>query len=283
MHVWHEIGAGGVNADVLILGGSNAHVGINPQILDRAFPGSKTYNLGLEGYAFDVQLSRYRFYLHHNTQPKLVILCSNYFEFERSQWSIDRGQFLPYCYDSTIRNALQELGVNRLKLSLPFLKYQGEANLVMAALGNKPPLPKDEEGVSESGYLPALLHWNEQTFERNARNPELFTPRADATVFHSFLNFLNECKAKGVTVVVAFTPHNTRYTSLVKGESVYRNMLKKAIDHKAQMIDFTGIPFWNDTALFYNGTHLNSQGADLFTRLLADSLRAKSFPSGAKK
>lgn len=274
MRVWHEAASGQVNADVLILGGSNAHVAVNPQILDTALPGWKAYNMGFEGYAFDMQLARYRFYRQHNKAPKLILLCVNYFEFERSLWNIDRGQFLPYIYERNVRAALRGLGVNPIKLAIPIFKYLGEANLVSAALLRQAPLPKDEPRLTVNGYVPALQHWDETEFRRNACRPELFSPRADSAVFRSFLHFLSECKEERIPVYVVFTPHNHRYIALAQGATEYRQLLKEAVADWAPFIDVSELPYWQDTTFFYNGTHLNCRGADLFTSMLADSLKS---------
>jgi hypothetical protein len=274
MRVWNEVASGKVNADVLVLGGSNAHVAVNPQILDSVLVPEKAYNMGLEGYGFDMQVARYRFYRQHNKPPGIILLCVNYFEFERSLWNIDRGQFLPYCYDTSIRAALYELGVSRIKLSIPIFKYLGEANLVTAALLGQAPLPQDEPRLTVAGYLPALQHWNQAEFRRNSLKPELFRPRADSAVFNSFLHFLDECKAEGIAAYVVFTPHNHHYIALARGSTEYRQWLKAAVADRAPFIDVSELPLWKDTGLFYNGTHLNSRGADLFTSMIADSLRA---------
>jgi hypothetical protein len=285
MHAWHEIAAGGVDADIIALGGSNVRMGVDPKVMDSAFPGWKTYNLGLEGYAFDIQLARYRLYMHHNKQPKIIVLGISYFEFERSQWYIDHGQFLPYCYDSSIRNALRHIGVSWLKTDVLPFRYRGEANMVIAALQHKSPLPQDENereaGQAQQGYVPAAQHWNEAEFIRNARNPELFAPITDSNVFHVFQQFLDQCRNAGIIVFIAFTPHHSRYTALVKNAAAYRNMIRMAIADKAPMFDPTNLRDWSDTSFFYNSTHLNGKGAAHFSRLLADSLRAymKDIPS----
>ncbi len=186
MKVWHEIEAGKINADVLIIGNSHAHVQVNPRLLQAAFPGKHIYNLGLEGYTFDLQLARYRFYLHHNKAPEAIIFCADYFQFNRSKWAVDKPQFLPYMYDSAVSHALLHIGVSKTKTLIPFLKYRGEANAVMAAITGASPLPEDAyDRRGWDGYEPMAYHWNEQAFKADTARANL-TPIVDSAVWHSF-------------------------------------------------------------------------------------------------
>lgn len=275
MKVWHQIEAGAINADVLIIGNSHAHVQINPRLLHAAFPGKRIYNLGLEGYTFDMQLARYRFYRRYNKQPETIIFCADYFQFNKSRWEVDKPQFLPYMYDTAIASALHCIGVSRTKQFIPFLKYRGESKAVIAAITGASPLPEDEhDRRGWDGYEPMALHWNETAFRADTL-PAHFTPAVDSSVWHSFQSFLTDAVHSRTKVVVVFTPHQTRFTRQMRNADDYRTWLRAQTSATAPFIDFSGAAFCADTAFFYNGTHLNEKGADIFSAALADSLRQK--------
>ncbi len=275
MKVWHQIEAGRINADVLVVGNSHAHVQVNPRLLQGAFPGKRIYNLGLEGYTFDLQLARYRFYRRYNKAPQAIIFCADYFQFNKSKWAVDKPQFLPYMYDIAVRKALLSIGVSKTKAIIPFLKYRGEANAVMAAITGSSPLPEDAyDRHGWDGYEPMAFHWNESAFNADTTRANL-TPVVDSAVWHSFLAFLNECRTQGTKVYVVFTPHHLRYVAKLYGGTAYKSWLTQGLAGRIPFIDFSGALFCGDTALFYNGTHLNEKGADIFSAALVDSLRQK--------
>ena len=275
MKVWHQAEAGMINADVLVIGNSHAHVQVNPRLLQAAFPGKRIYNLGLEGYTFDLQLARYKFYRRYNKALEAVIFCVDYFQFNKSKWAVDKPQFLPYMYDSAVSKALLSIGVSRTKTLLPFLKYRGEANAVMAAITGASPLPEDAyDRRGWDGFEPMPYHWNEKAFNADTARANL-TPVVDSAVWHSFEGWLRECALQHINVFVVFTPHHRRYVAKVIDEAGYKLWLRNQLAEHISFIDFSNAPFCADTTLFYNGTHLNEKGADIFSAALADSLRQK--------
>lgn len=275
MKVWHQIEQGAINADVLILGNSHAHVQVNPSLLTEAFPGKLIYNFGLEGYGFDMQLTRYQFYRRFNKAPQAIIVCADFIEFSRSKWEINRTQFLPYAYDRHIRTALEEIGAGKLRMRIPILKYWGDGNALIAAVTGKTPLSGDNlERRGWSGFEPMAVHWNEKAFVEDTLRRKL-VPNIDPEIMQLFLHFHDECIKSGIAVYVVFTPHQRRFTSDLPNAAAYKTQLRKCIAARTPFIDFCYAPFCNDTALFYNGTHLNAKGADVFSALLADSLRKR--------
>ncbi len=273
MKAWYNIAQGRINADILILGSSHAHVQVNPRIIAAAFPGQSVYNLGLDGYTFDIQLARYQFYRRYNKKPKLLIVCLDYFEFSKSKWEADRVQFLPYLYDTAIQRGLKSIGFSQVKCYAPFLKYRGEGNAVRAAMTNASPLHDDDnERPGFAGFEPRDFSWKEDFFLRDVKNKAHTTPSVDSAIWRRFLQFRQECKNESVAVCAAFTPHQFRYLERVTGASAYRDWLRAAIGRQTYFFDFSLAQFCGDTSCFYNGTHVNAGGADVFSAALADSL-----------
>ena len=71
--VWSEILDGGLDADIVIMGASDAAYGISPAILDSILPGTKTYNLGCEGRFVLSQVAKYNTYLKRNRPPSVAV------------------------------------------------------------------------------------------------------------------------------------------------------------------------------------------------------------------
>jgi hypothetical protein len=275
LKAWNEMAAGMLNADLLIMGSSHARVQVNPKLLAPLFPQWRIYNAGMDGYTFPVQLARYQFYRRFNKTPQVLLLCLDYMEFGKSEFRIDPIQFLPYASDSSVLRALLDMGVSWPRVCIPFLKYRGEANVVLAALVAGASLP-GERNVSSGpdGFMPVQEHWSEEAFLRDTMQ-EHYRVLFDSGIWHSFQHFRQQCRDEGITLVTVFTPHHSRFRTKMKDGEAYRNWLRRMLEPQTPFIDFSEAPFCADTSLFYNPTHLNAKGTEVFTRALADSLRRR--------
>ncbi|MBS1629106.1 MAG: hypothetical protein JST27_03515 [Bacteroidetes bacterium] len=270
--VWNEIANGKINADLLIMGSSHAHVQVNPKLLQPLFPGGNIFNAGMDGYTFPVQLARYHFYRRHNKKPRCILLCVDYLEFGNSEFKIDRIQFLPYTYDTSIRNALSIMGVSWPRVYLPFLKYRGESQALIAGISPTLSLAGDQDFSQSNGFMPVNSHWSETAFQQDTTREThqiLFEPR----FWLSFEELRRQCLQEHIQLITVFTPHHSRFVQKIPGATAYRNWLRSQLEPQTPFIDFSNAAFCADTSLFYNPSHLNEKGANTFSLALADSLR----------
>ncbi len=269
---WNEAASGQLNADILILGSSHAHVQIDPAGLQHIWPGLKIYNAGIDGYTWPVHLAWYRFYRRFNKQPQVIILNVDYQEFSKSALRINPLQFLPFTNDSSVRRALHEMDMPWPRVQVPFLKYRGEANALLAALRPSQPLPGEYSKCAHAdGFMPVEAHWDEALFLQNPQ-PDEAKINLDSSVWHSFLHFKKACFQKGIQLITVFTPHYSRISALIPEGPAYRAWLRHNIEPEALFVDCASQPYSNDTAFFYNSNHLNARGAAAFTQAFADSL-----------
>ena len=63
--VWNDLVSGNLNSEVLVYGTSRARAHINSKILEDSLKLS-TYNLGIDGYTFDMEYCRHRLVLEKN-------------------------------------------------------------------------------------------------------------------------------------------------------------------------------------------------------------------------
>ena len=101
--VWNDIYGGEINADLAVLGNSQAWGGYNTFIMDSML-GLNTYNFGIDGHTLRYQLIRYETYRRFNTQPKVILLnvCSFGTFSIMADKAYDREQFFPYIDDETL-------------------------------------------------------------------------------------------------------------------------------------------------------------------------------------
>lgn len=275
MQSWRQMRSGCINADVLISGNSHARVQIDPSVIEAAFPGRRCYNLGIEGYGFDTEVSRYDFYRRYNRRPRLLIQCADYAVFTASRWKADRIQFLPYIDDAALRENLHRIGFPKWKLSLPFLKYFGEPGAALAALTGRTPLQDDNTGQKANGFSPVDRYWSDADFREALRRHAFPAAKIEAGSRSLFEALARRCRAEDVKLIVVFTPHQQRFCEQIADAAAgYRSKVAAmVVDNGATFIDFSNLPLCQDTSFFYNGSHLNRKGAAIFSAALADSLR----------
>jgi len=275
---WNDIRLGAVNAGILVQGNSHAWVQVDPGILDSALH-IGSYNMGINAYLFDIQYARYKFYRAHNLKPRMIVQCIDLFTFDKSGELIDKPQFLPYLSDTSIASAAEKLGMPRWYRFLPFLKWQEQATLVNIGVRQFwQPVHQDTEYLYK-GYRGQERQWDEGMFNWFMEKNPHYIPEINNSVFGQFKTFLAGCRKDTIQVVMVLTPHYRRFTQTVVMLPEYRRLMQLTADtYNARFLDFTTDSLCSDSMLFYNATHLNKTGAELFSRKLAAALlRIKSW------
>ena len=78
--VWNDIHKGGIDADLLVVGPSQAWCSYNTYVMDSML-GLNSYNLGIDGHSLHFQLIRYKTYRRFNPKPKEVLLNACFFHY----------------------------------------------------------------------------------------------------------------------------------------------------------------------------------------------------------
>jgi hypothetical protein len=60
-----------------------------------------------------------------------------------------------------------------------------------------------------------------------------------------------------------------------KPQNLHKALLNYVAENKIQYFNFMLDPLYSKDSVFYDETHLNAMGTDIFTKQLADSLRGK--------
>ncbi len=114
----------GINADLLVAGSSKAWVQISPFILDTALK-VNSYNLGLNGYGFNAQHMRFRYYEQFNRKPAYLIYAVDLFTLTKRPDLFMPEQFAPYLNDSIIAKGTRSYkGFAEIDYFNPFTKYR---------------------------------------------------------------------------------------------------------------------------------------------------------------
>lgn len=269
--VWKDIYDNGLKEyNHFIYGSSRAWVHIDPSILDEK-TGKKYYNLGADGQNFKVQKFRHE-ELKERTEIKSIIYSVDMFTLGKSEFIYKYEQFIPFMFwkENEVQNLLTPYGYfSFIDYYLPLTRYYGHRTVVSNLL-----FTKDSTAPSRiRGYAGQERVWNED-LEKAKKNVESLKIKIDENLLSEFELFLKECLNNNIRLVLVYTPEFMAGQKFVSNRNdvinIYRELSKK---YNIPFMDFSADSISYNKNFFYNASHLNKEGAEIFTSKLADSLK----------
>lgn len=246
--------------DLVINGNSRAWVQYNPKVLDSIL-NVNSYNLGIDGSNVNRQIIKFNKYVEKHGYPKYLIQNIDLFTMEPS-FGYEREQYFPYFfYDRDLLNDVDNYEhFTLMEKNIPGYRYIGFMQSVLSKL-EYIPLYKGF-GANESLWNGTLL----------AEISDL-DYSYDSALLNKFDNFLENVVLHGTKVIFVYAPiyHevNTKCYNINEMHQLYQNIATK---FEIPILDYNDIPMCYDTTYFYNATHLNRTGAELFTTKLAHDI-----------
>jgi len=264
--VWNDIVKGKINADILIYGSSRAWVQFDSKKIQDATE-KRTYNLGIDGHNFLLQHLRHKMYLKLNQKPKTIIISVDYSTLTKRPDLYNYSQFLPYMlWNKDIKEYISKYeGFDRADYYVPLLRYTGEFRLLSKSLISS---LKKKNVKRVNGFLAQELVWNDD-FDNAKKNNKKVDSEIDTDTLSLFDNFLSECKNDNINVILVFAPIFHEGLAYIKNynklDKVFDNLAKK---YGSLYLNYTKNPICLDKNNFYNATHLNKRGTEVFNELL---------------
>lgn len=263
---WNDLFRGDLQCDAVVMGSSRGWVQYSPFIIDSVL-GTDCYNISLDGRCIDAEVVKYKVYCQHNPKPKLIIQNVDYGTLALSN-GYEREQFLPYLQDGLLFNLTKESeGFTWADRYLPLVRYAGYFQVIKEGLGlrnklNRYPLYK--------GYFGRNEQWDGSAFEAIESIDFCHNPKA----VEIFGDYLAQCKADDIEVIMVFAPIYIGVTQKVDDvQCVFDFYDSIAYKFGYPVLNYTFDSISYDTAYFYNASHLNKKGAELFSKKLAADLK----------
>lgn len=258
---WNDIMHGEASADVIIMGSSRAWAQYSPQILDSILH-METYNIGIDGSSINRQIKKYQLYRKYNQKPSIILQNIDFFTIEITE-GYERHQYFPYLWNHDFRKAIfSDEHFSLAEKVIPFYRY---SNFGIRNLFKEP-------RMLTKGYCGNELPWDGSELAR--KKPFRFSP--DSIAVEMFEKYLKVAQEEGVRVFLVFAPVYIEATNKLENlEEMYSFYSSLAEKYSAEIIDFNFDEISMDTTFFYNATHLNRKGAELFSRKLGDELSIK--------
>ena len=273
--LWNDLFEGNINSDILIYGNSRAWVHFDPFIIQDKLQFS-VYNLGIDGHNFWLQFFRHQVLLAYNIKPKLIILSIDAFTFNKNKELYNFKQFLPYMlWNQEVQSATSRYDVFKpYDFWLPLVRYYGHSEVFEIAtrqytghLSN--PITRI------NGYQGQDKVWNTD-FENSKAKMSAYTIDVDMQLISLFEEFIQDCIAQDIKLVFVYSPEYIEGQQFLSNRESIISMYKKfSAKYDIPFYDYSNDSISFKKKYFYNATHLNKLGSEVFSVKFADTISAK--------
>lgn len=270
---WNDITQGRAACDTLVMGSSRACVQVSPIILEQQLGGT-AYNLGMDGYMFDLQKARYDVYRKYNKKPHTIVQILDAGSFQKREGLYRHEQFYPYYNEKIVVDAIKDYeGFSPYRYYLPMLKYLGEFDTIEKGMAGFLHLKKLTT-QREKGYLSQNITWNGNFEKFKTDYPNGRTINVDENLKNMFEEYLEASKKEGINVVLVYAPEYVEVNQYLKNKPEILAMYQKiAKEHNVPFYDYSQSYLSMDRKYMYDSQHLNRKGAELFTNEIAALLK----------
>lgn len=267
--VWNDIYQGNVNADLAIYGSSRAWVHISPAILKDSL-GVNAYNFGLDGHSFWLQYLRNLEYQKYNRKPSNIILSLDVFTLSKNKDLYKYQQFFPYMlWNEDVKLYTESYnGFDNLEYTIPLIRYKGEFKFFKKMFRKRLRDP-----LRTLGYMGNERRWDSVLEIKRAKNKS-YTRRIDSASVNLLHQFIKECKADAINLIFVYTPEHITGQNFVRNRDdimmLYENIASR---NKIPFLDYSNDTLNFSKEYFYNASHLNKKGSQIFSKQLAQDLK----------
>lgn len=233
----------------IFLGSSRVANHIDVVLLD-SLSKQKNLNLGVEGANYSDNLMMLKLYLKNNNKVERLFFQLDHFYENNEMSAIANSEALPFIRNKIIKKHFEKYDDSFLAYYyLPFYRYQsadfkiGFREFFMSLINKKPKINFNEGYIPKYGRPDKLI-------------PEKLPKKVSEKNVY-FNEILNVCEEYGIDVVLFCAP----FSSNVENREYINQLMKKypTLYNYSNAID---------DIYFKNSTHLNDEGAKLFTKLI---------------
>ncbi|MFT6709558.1 MAG: hypothetical protein ACJATF_004427 [Flavobacteriales bacterium] len=268
IEVWSDIYSGAAKCELAVYGSSRAWVHINSRIVADSL-GYSTYNFGLDGHNFNLQFMRHLEYVKHNGWPRNIVLSLDVHSLGGPDEFYQKEQILPFMLWNVnmFESSSSYIGYDWYEYFLPMARYYSSKSCIESGLGFG---NRQEESFRHLGYRGMDQDWavTDSTEVRRTFEAEL-----DTNTVNLYEVFLRNCKQHGTRVVMVYSPeYSLGQDAFVNRDKILETFSILSIEHDVTFLNYSNHPICKEKDWFYNSSHMNSEGADYFSRILCEDL-----------
>lgn len=265
-------------ADIMIFGSSHANRHYVPSVFEREL-GQSAYNCGVlgQGLIFNYALEKI---VLKRTKPKLIILnIDKNWVYKSEKFYDGLRDLYPYYWDHReILKPIFKLESRLIDFQLLSKAYQTNSTIIHAIKYYFSPQYADQGYVpSKKKMKPPTHHEGENPNVRKRTGSEEFDPNFIAAL----KSFINTARDENIELVFVISP-NVHETDFSTHKSF--NKIKEIVkEESVTFFDFSNDRrFLNAYSLFNDRSHLNDEGAHLFSKILTENIKKSAIITDKK-
>lgn len=256
----------GTTEDILVFGSSRAYHHYNPTIIEEK-TGLSCFNVGYGGQNIYFHLALLKSAIERS-KPKIAILDIISIDFEKTPSQYDKeklGILLPFVHKS---NILKETVLMRGKEeNIKFLSsiYPFNSMQLHMLRNNFTSIRSDLKG-----FVGLQRKWDKPIERQDVKIVEYDPHKVDA-----FYEFIELCKTNNISLYIFISPHYVDF----QGKSKYSVLIDELKSNTGvELISFENSPyFFNRSEYFADPFHLNNDGANKYSELVASIIIKNTF------
>jgi len=272
--VWNDIYDANIDCDIAIYGSSRAWVQIDPEIMEAVLD-KKVYNFGIDGHNFRLQYLRHLEYIKHNKKPSHIVLNVDVFTLQKRDDLYQQNQFLPYMlWNTNIHSYTASYeGFSKSDYYIPFLRYIGRGEVFKEVKTQIFNAENDTVLYRKNGYRGFDRKWD-TSVDSLLASAEKYTIKFHENTIQLFEQFITECIANDINITLVYAPEYIAGQHFVSNREEAMNYFRSfAQKYKLTFLDYSQNELSFKKDQFYNASHLNKKGSQLFTKKLAEDLK----------
>jgi hypothetical protein len=261
--------------DIIFIGSSRTHVGINPIIIDSTCKTS-SYNFGIEGGNLLEFYYVFKAYFENHPPPRNLILTLDFYSFNLTRKFFNHTIYLNYTNNAVVKKMLNENGHNTTLFKLmPFLFLTEQDDY---SKGNA---FKGYEGITDIPNGDSTYKGFETNSENVLNENSIVNnkPPYKAEIDTLGLDYLNKiialCKEKNVKLIFTYAPEfNFKLQRpCINAKAIFDMINGIARTNNIPYLRGDSLEICKNPRLFADIAHLNKPGANAYSMILAKQLK----------
>ena len=273
----NEILNGHTSYDILFIGSSRTYRNIYPRVIDSICQ-VNSYNAGARAAKMTEMKMYFDGYCVHHPFPKILVLNLDGLSFAKTDDIFNSPQYFSFLNNPAVYNTLSGYD-NRVRIvkRLPFLGLAdfddaSKINAVKSLLG----MQRTELLIGEFEYKGYLASTDIEPNHTLTKPGKVKKGEITNTAVEELESIINTCKNHHTKLIFTYAPeYNFHGPKLISNTNEIIALIKQiAQKNNVDFIRYDSLPMCNDAMLFFDGTHLNREGAVVYSRIQAEDIKA---------
>ena len=256
----------------MIFGSSVGEVGVNSNII-RRITNTTVYNSSIDGTSYIQYKSLIDEFINYSIINKNIFFIESYFTFQNPNQITNLERYIVHLNNNNIYNTLFAIQPDLVWKSryIPFYNFIPITNSFYksSVLGLYNNFLNTDQTDTLNGYTPVNRNWVEDKNFNIIYNIEI-----DSNIVKKYINTIKTLQNKNRKVYIIFPPvfieKASKFINFNTLLSQFRYIQKET---GCVFLDFTKNVISYDKRYFYNINHMNYLGSNIFSSILADTIK----------